>query len=116
MINPYSRIRELERELEHAVAGRIKAEDDSRSMYAQMTAAREAESRAVALLVEKCNKVEDWMAALMGKPPINSNVYEKPKAPEPSRRPIQHGAMLEHKQMMDVMAELERDLKIDTTH
>lgn len=113
MINPYARIRELEREVEIAVAGRIKAEDENRTLYAQMTAAREAEKYAMVLLIEKSNKIEDWMASLMGKPPINSNTYEKPKPPDPIRRPVQHGAMLEHQQMMAAMAEIERELSID---
>lgn len=113
MINPYARIRQLEAELTIAVAAKIRLEDDNRAMHAQLVEAREAESKALQMVIDKSDRVQDWMASLMGKPPVNGTKYEKPEPPAPARRPLRHGAVLEQQAMVDMMSQLEREMGIE---
>jgi len=113
VINPYSRIRELERDLMIAAEGRVRAEDENRLLHAQLAAARTEAAEAWKALNAKSEKIEDWMAALMRQPPIHSNAPFDPKpAPPPTRRPMNHGAQLEALAEQAMLADLERDLGI----
>ena len=114
MINPYSRIRELERDLMVAAEGRVRAEDENRLLHAQLTAARSEAAEAWKALNAKSEKIEDWMAALMRQPPIHSNVPFDPKpAPPPTRRPMNHGAQLEALAEEAMLEQMERELGIN---
>lgn len=107
--NPFRVIRELEAKLESAELARLRAEDESRLMRSQVTAARESESQARKDLIVKSERIEDWMASLLHQRPINSTVFEKQVPPEPVRRPAAHGAALE----AAMMAKYEKELGID---
>lgn len=114
MINPYSRIRELERDLMVAAEGRVRAEDENRLLHAQLATAREEATKAWALLNAKSEKIEDWMAGLMRQPAIHSNVPFDPKpAPPPTRRPMYHGAQLEQMAENEMLEQMERELGIN---
>ena len=115
MINPYSRIRELERDLMVAAEARVRTEDENRLLHAQLAAARDEAASAWKALNAKSEKFEDWMAALMRQPPIHSNApYEPKPAPPPTRRPVSQGAQLEMQAEAALLAELERDLGISS--
>lgn len=117
MINPWSRIRELERELEVANLARVKAEDDVRVAHAALVVARESESKALNLVIAKSERLEDWMAThLMGRAPIHGAAFEKPKPPAPVRRPVSHGAALEAQETAAAIELLEKELKIDAVN
>lgn len=114
MINPYRRIRELERDLMVAAEARVRSEDDNRLLRAQLTTAREEAAEAWKALNAKSEKIEDWMAALMRQPPIHSSVPFDPKpAPPPTRRPINHGAQLEQMAEDAMLEQMERELGIN---
>lgn len=115
MINPYSRIRELERDLMIAAEGRVRAEDENRLLHAQLAAARTEAAEAWKALNAKSEKIEDWMAALMRQPPIHSNAPFDPKpAPPPTRRPMSHGAQLEALAEQQMVEQYERELGISS--
>lgn len=92
-MNPFGRIRDLERQLESVELARVKAEDECRLLHAQLTIARESESQAR----------KDLVAVV-----LNSK-SEKITPPPPARRPTLHGAELEN----EMIAKFERELSIE---
>lgn len=113
MINPYSRIRELERDLMVAAEARVRSEDENRLLHSQVAAARTEAAEAWKALNAKSEKIEDWMAALMRQPPIHSSAPFDPKpAPPPTRRPMNHGAQLEALAEQAMVEQMERELGI----
>lgn len=109
MLNPYKRIRELEREVEIACLARVKAEDECRLLHAQLSDLKDSESTARKALAAKSDRIEDWMAAMLGRPSLNGNEFPRPAAPAPSRRPTSHGAAIEQ----EMIAQYEKELGID---
>lgn len=107
MLNPYARIRELERELYEANLARVKAEDDCRLYHSQLVAATESEAATRKSAEAKSERFEDWMAALMRQPPIHgASTFEPKPAPEPTRKQVRHGAVLESQRLEEYEKEL----------
>ena len=109
MLNPWARIRELERLLEVAELARVRAEDEARRLHADNDSVRAAEKEARQEELRRMERVSDWMALQSGKRAVFSSEVPPAAAPLPLSRGTRHGADIEKQMLM----EAERGLGID---
>ena len=96
MLNPFTRIRELEALLLRAEQERLQACDELRRVQSLLDATVESERQARSQLIEHCHKIEDWMASLMRQPGIHNKTTVAPAVmPTPASYSRRQGAELE---------------------
>lgn len=100
VINPYSRIRELEAMLERSELERIRVCDELRHCQSQLDVAVTSERQARLDFKEHAERVQDWQATLLRQPGIHNrtmvNPAPMPKAVSSSR---QQGVEMERQQV-----------------
>jgi hypothetical protein len=96
-------------ELESAIAGRLRAEDDNRVLYARVESlAAELKEAQIARVADR-GRIADWVAKRSGLGTIFEALESIPDPPRPAMQPAQSGRMHAAYAVADAEAEFENE-------
>jgi hypothetical protein len=110
LLNPYSRIRELESMLQFSEQRLVSAEDQVRLLQAEIKEIRLESQQDRRDAIARQERVEDWMSSMISRVPIHGKKQEMPPPPEPVRRNTIQGRDLEQKLYAEAVASAEKSV------
>lgn len=110
LLNPYSRIRELESQLEYSEQRLVSAEDQVRLLQAEIKEIRLEAQQDRRDAMSSRERIEDWMSGLISRTSIHGGKVDSAPVPEPVRRNTIQGRDLERKLYEEAVANAEKSV------
>lgn len=113
LLNPFSRIRELESQLEYSEQRLVSAEDQVRLLQAEVKDIRLEAQQDRRDAIASRDRIEDWMSGMISRNSIHGGKQEHVPIPEPTRRNTIQGRDLERKLYDEAVASAEKNILVN---